>query len=259
MRDLKQLPQLMVAPNGARLLKSDHPEVPLTQAEIVDCAKACFVAGADGIHAHIRDDAGRHLLDAETYRSLLLDLKDAVPEMAVQITTEAVGIYDVDVQMDVALRSGATMVSAAVREICRAEPQATASFYKECADQGIAIQHIVYDTGDCTLLESALSHRALTDPALQILFVLGRHSPSSTADPAELAPFMHWLIEREINPDWAACAFGATETECLSQAAALGGKCRVGFENSRILSSGSVAKNNAQKVADLKEVLASVS
>lgn len=244
-----------MAPNGARLLKTDHPEVPLTQVEIVACAKACLLAGADGIHAHIRDDAGRHLLDVEAYRELLLDLKDAVPEMAVQITTEAVGIYDVDVQMDVALRSGATMVSAAVREICRAGTQAAASFYNKCAEQDIAIQHILYDTADCALLQSALSHRALTDPALQILFVLGRHSPTSTADPAELAPFMHWLTEREINPDWAVCAFGATETECLSKAAALGGKCRVGFENSRILSSGSVAKDNAQKVADLKKSL----
>lgn len=249
----------MVAPNGARLLKSDHPEVPLTQAELIVCAKACFAAGADGIHAHIRDDAGRHLLDVETYQRLLRALKEAVPEMAVQITTEAVGIYDVDVQMDVALRSGATMVSAAVREICRAGQQAAASFYNRCADQGIAIQHILYDEADCALLESVLSHSRLNDPALQILFVLGRHSPTSTADPAELTPYMEWLAEREITPDWAVCAFGATETECLSKAAALGGKCRVGFENSQILSSGVVANDNAQKVTDLKEVLLTVS
>ncbi|MEJ8561862.1 3-keto-5-aminohexanoate cleavage protein [Yoonia sp. GPGPB17] len=247
----------MVAPNGARLLKTDHPEVPLTQAEIVECAKACFLAGADGIHAHIRDDAGRHLLNVESYRKLLLALQDAVPEMAVQITTEAVGIYDVDVQMDVALRSGATMVSAAVREICRAGTQTAASFYNKCADQGIAIQHILYDKTDCALLESIVSRSTLMDPSLQILFVLGRHSPTSTADPADLAPFLRWLTEREINPDWAVCAFGTTETECLSKAFALGGKCRVGFENSRILSSGSVAKDNAQKVADLKEALLS--
>ncbi|MEL7177161.1 MAG: 3-keto-5-aminohexanoate cleavage protein [Pseudomonadota bacterium] len=253
------LPQIMVAPNGARLLKTDHPEVPLTQAEIVACAKACFLAGADGIHAHIRDDAGQHLLDVEAYRKLLWALKEALPEMAVQITTEAVGVYDVDVQMDVALRSGATMVSAAIREICRAGTQTAASFYQTCADQGVAIQHILYDKADCTLLESALSHSALTDPALQVLFVLGRHSPTSTADPADLAPFMHWLKDRGIHPDWAVCAFGATETECLSKAVALGGKCRVGFENSTIRGSGTVARDNAQKVADLKEVLASVS
>lgn len=254
---MRPLPQIMVAPNGARLLKTDHPEVPLTQAEIVACARACFLEGADGIHAHIRDDAGRHLLDVAAYQQLLVALKEAVPELAVQITTEAVGIYDVDMQMDVALRSGATMVSAAVREISRAGVETAAAFYKTCADRGITIQHILYDKTDCALLEKLLPHSAFTDPALQILFVLGRHSPTSTANAAELAPFMDWLAERKINPDWAVCAFGATETECLTKAAALGGKCRVGFENSQILSTGSVAKDNAQKVADLKEALLS--
>ena len=131
---------------------------------------------------------------------------------------------------------------------------------KEVGDgaMGIAIQHILYDKADCALLESALPQHVLTDPALQILFVLGRHTPNSTAHPDELAPFMHWLTERQINPDWAVCAFGATETECLSKGAALGGKRRVGFENSRILGSGAVAKDNAQKVMDLKEALLSV-
>lgn len=249
----------MVAPNGARLLKTDHPEVPLTRAETVACAKACFLAGAGGIHAHIRDDAGRHLLDVEAYRVLLRDLKSAVPDMAVQITTEAVGLYDVDMQMDVALRSGATMVSAAVREICRAGTQGAASFYATCADQGIAIQHILYERADCDLLERALSPSALKDPSLQILFVLGRHSSSSTGHPDELDPFMHWLTERQINPDWAVCAFGTTETACLSKAVELGGKCRVGFENSLTLSSSSIASDNAQKVSDLRDALNSVS
>lgn len=248
----------MVAPNGARLLKTDHPAVPLTQTEIVDCAKACFFAGADGIHVHIRDQTGRHLLDVGAYRALLQRLKDGVPDMAVQITTEAVGIYDVDAQMDIALSSGASMVSAAVREICRAGTQAAASFYLRCADEGIAIQHILYDKTDCALLERTLPHRALTDPTLQLLFVLGRHSATSTADPSALSPFMNWLRETAITPDWAVCAFGATETECLSQAFALGGKCRVGFENSRILHSGAVAADNAQKVEELKKVLAGV-
>lgn len=82
----------MVAPNGARLLKTDHPEVPLMHAEIVACAKSCFVEGADGIHAHIRNDEGRHLLDVVAYQQLLVALKETVPKMAVQITTETVGI-----------------------------------------------------------------------------------------------------------------------------------------------------------------------
>ena len=38
----KKLPNLMVAPNGARKVKKDHPEVPLTIKETVEVAKNCF-------------------------------------------------------------------------------------------------------------------------------------------------------------------------------------------------------------------------
>ena len=34
-----KLPNLMVAPNGARKVKKDHPEVPLTISETVEVAK----------------------------------------------------------------------------------------------------------------------------------------------------------------------------------------------------------------------------
>ena len=35
------LPSLMVAPNGARRSKSDHPALPVTLPEIVATARAC--------------------------------------------------------------------------------------------------------------------------------------------------------------------------------------------------------------------------
>ena len=38
----------MVAPNGARKVKKDHPEVPLTIGETVEVAKKCFKTLAQG-------------------------------------------------------------------------------------------------------------------------------------------------------------------------------------------------------------------
>ena len=38
----KKLPNLMVAPNGARKVKKDHPEVPLTIQEIVNVIRICL-------------------------------------------------------------------------------------------------------------------------------------------------------------------------------------------------------------------------
>ena len=62
----KHLPSLMVAPNGARPMKKDHPEVPITVAEIVKTGKACFDSGADAIHFHMRDKNGKHVLYKRT-------------------------------------------------------------------------------------------------------------------------------------------------------------------------------------------------
>ncbi len=253
---MKALPRIMVAPNGARLQKSDHPALPITEAEVVACAQACFAAGADGIHAHVRDAAGQHLLEASAYRALISALKAAVPQLAVQITTEAVGRYPPDVQMAVALSSGADMVSVSIREILRSGAPAATEFFLACQRADIAVQHILYDLSDCQALAATLDRAMLTSPDLQLLFVLGRYSEGGASTTAELDPFLGWLGQENLSPDWAVCAFGAAETACLVRAVERGGKCRVGFENSRQLSDGSLATDNADKVRDLRAALA---
>jgi uncharacterized protein (DUF849 family) len=55
MSRLAVLPAVMVAPNGARLGKAEHPALPVTIAEIVATARACHTAGAGAINAHLRD------------------------------------------------------------------------------------------------------------------------------------------------------------------------------------------------------------
>lgn len=37
----------------------------MNQDEIVKCAVECFEAGADGAHAHLRDENGEHLQETE--------------------------------------------------------------------------------------------------------------------------------------------------------------------------------------------------
>ena len=133
---MRPLPRVTVAPNGARLGKADHPELSVTHAEIVACAEACFQAGADRLHAHIRDENGGHLLNVAAYRDLLVNLRRAVPELA--------------------LGAEAEMVSASIREMCRAGTEDAQAFYRDCAAHGIAIQHILYDDQDCSLLRETL-------------------------------------------------------------------------------------------------------
>ena len=68
------LPEIMVAPNGARRTTADHPALPVTIPQTVATARACFEAGAGGIHAHVRDAEQAHVLDAGLYSDLVAEL-----------------------------------------------------------------------------------------------------------------------------------------------------------------------------------------
>lgn len=239
----------MVAPNGARLQKADHPSLPITLAETVETAVACAAVGADGLHLHLRDENGRHILNVGLYRNALGELRHVLPGFPVQITTEAVGIYDATFQREVALNSGAEMVSVAVRELMRDGSEMFGAFQIECRERGIAVQHILFDLADCELLAAHLPSDLFHDRSMQLIFVLGRYSDAGASGAGELDPFLNWLSQVGISPDWSACAFGKAEAAVLSYAVQRGGKCRIGFENSLYLPNGELAKDNAEKIS----------
>jgi len=111
MTRLASLPPIMLAPNGARRTRADHPALPMTIPETVEAARAGFAAGAGALHAHVRDETGAHVLDAGLYRELIAEMARAVPDMPVQITTEAVGRYSPADQRAVVRAVGPVAVS----------------------------------------------------------------------------------------------------------------------------------------------------
>src|SRR5687768_3548625 len=79
-----------VAPNGGRKTKADHPALPLTARELAETAARCRDAGATMMHVHVRDRDGKHLLDADAYRTALDAIRSEVDEaLVLQITSEA--------------------------------------------------------------------------------------------------------------------------------------------------------------------------
>lgn len=246
------LPLIMVAPNGARRGKADHPALPVTIPELVACAKECFAAGAGGIHAHVRGKAGEHVLDAGLYKELTAELGIVVPEMAVQITTEAVGLYSPAEQRDLVASVQPKMVSVALREITdEANENLTRSFFHECAEAGISVQHILYSAAEVDQLAALIERGTVPKKKLQLLHVLGRYSEGQQSSPTDLSEPLERQKKHRINADWAVCAFGMSETECLLKAMSVGGKARVGFENSIHNADGSVASSNAERVMEI--------
>jgi len=245
------LPEIMVAPNGARMGRRDHSALPVTLPQIVDTARECSAAGAQGLHLHIRDPQGGHLLDAGVYAETLAALSEEVPELAVQITTEAVGIYTPEQQRALVYELAPPSVSVALREnLADGDKIAAIHFYEDCAQAGTAVQHILYSSEDLTRLVALLPHDLSDDPALQLLFVLGSHG-GRDGTMQDLNDFLLTMSSLGISADWAACCFGPGETHCLSMAHKAGGKIRVGFENNWIMEDGSIARDNAARVREL--------
>ena len=79
----EKLPKLMVAANGARRIKKDHPEMPLTVSEIVETARSCNKAGAGAKHFHVRNKNGQHVLDAGLYKETLNELEHQLPSLLI--------------------------------------------------------------------------------------------------------------------------------------------------------------------------------
>jgi uncharacterized protein (DUF849 family) len=246
------LPRIMVAPTGARLGKADHQALPLTIPEIVACAVDCHAAGAGAIHAHVRDAQGAHVLDAGLYAELLAELSRAVPGMAAQITTEAVGRYSAAEQRALVMALRPDMVSVALREITtEPDERLTRAFYHDCAGAGIAVQHILYDAVDVDRLAALQGAGVVPAGEVQVLHVLGRYSAGQVSAPSDLTEPLVRQRAAGLLADWAVCAFGPAETACLVTAIAQGGKARIGFENNLLNADGSPARDNADRVREL--------
>ncbi|MCF2905580.1 3-keto-5-aminohexanoate cleavage protein [Octadecabacter sp. CECT 8868] len=254
---MRPLPKIMVAPNGARRGKADHPALPITDDEVVEVAIASQAAGADGIHIHIRDDAGQHLIDAERYRGLLDRLTVEVPEMYLQVTSETAGQYEAVEQQAMVRELRPDYVSVGLREMVRHPTDWTTArdFYHWARGAGVEIQHILYSPDDVLNLVNALKDGNIPGQDHLVLFVQGTYANGSK-DSVDLEEYLTPLATMDgFEFDWMVCAFGTQETNSLVRAAELGGKARVGFENSLQNADGSHAKDNAERVREVSAAI----
>jgi len=247
---------LMVAPNGARRSKADHPGLPVTIGETAREAAQAAAAGAAILHAHVRDAHGVHVLDAGLYAELIAEVGRQAQGMLVQITTEAVGRYTPEEQAAVVRAVEPAMVSVALREMvpdAEALPQA-ARFYAWAAEAGVHVQHILYDPGDAARLDALIADGTVPAALDCRLLVLGRYSEKGAA-PEDLDAFAIPEVHPAAHPaaPWFLCAFGAREGDAIAHALARGGHARVGFENNFLARDGSMAASNAVLVAEAAE------
>lgn len=250
---------IIVAPNGARRTKADHPQLPMTPAELAQTALECSRAGAAMIHMHARKADGTHSLEIDDNRATYEAVKAAVGDrLIVQVTTESIGLYKPASQMKLIRELQPEAASFGLRELMP-DPsfeQAASEFFHWVASRGILAQYILYSAEDLHYYQDLRERGLLPVDNHHLLFVLGRYTYGQQSTPADLAPFIPNL-PRLNGVRWAVCAFGSAEQRCLVEAARLGGDVRVGFENNLNDSEGALAQDNRAQVKRLYSALQS--
>ena len=237
---------VMCAPNGARLQKSDHPAVPLTAEELAACAESVLRLGASVLHLHVRDSGGGHSLDAGRYREAIAAIRERVGDrMILQVTTEALGMYDRRRQMALVRELKPEAVSVALRELCpdEASEAEAGEFFRELWDEGIWPQYILYSAEEAARFDALRRAGFFGTAEPFVLAVLGRYRDSTEGTRAGLTKFLESVAVGEF--PWAVCCIGHFEGDVLCGAAELGGHVRAGFESNRFLPDGRSADDNA--------------
>ncbi len=239
---------VMSAPNGARRGKDDHQSLPITPAELADCAENISDAGASIMHLHVRDEQGGHSLDPDRYRAASSAVRDRVGDrLIIQITTEACGLYSAEQQMAMVRELKPEAVSLALEELCpdaESEP-AAAEFFAWLKSEEVMPQYILFSPDEATRFTDLRNRGVIPDDWPFVLLVLGRYSDSLTGDPGLIGRFVEGLQQ---DVTWMVCCFGQTENIAVAEAARLNGHARVGFENNLKLPDGTTAPDNAALV-----------
>ncbi len=241
------------APNGARKTKADLANIPITPAEVAREALACKQAGAAMMHLHVRDDDQKHSLDVGRYREMLTEVRAAVgPDMLLQVTTEAVGMYSAGDQMAMIRNLLPDAVSIAIREIAPpdADLNALKVFFEFVREADILPQLILYAPEDVMRFNQLVEIGVLPGEKFPVLFVLGRYTVGQMSDPGDL---MSFIGRSSCISEWMLCAFGAFENACVLTGAGLGGHARIGFENNHLNVDGLPASGNAELIAQARE------
>lgn len=175
--------------------------------------------------------------------------------MVVQITTEAVGRYRPEAQMDLVRDVRPEAVSLALRELCP-----DSSFEARFADflgfilrERIAPQFILYDPAELARLRSLVDRGVVPQKDPPVLYVLGRYGTQETSRPRDVLSFLAEAGDRFAR--FMVCAFGRQEAACGIAAALLDGDVRVGLENNLCLPDGNMAPDNAALVRAVIEPL----
>ena len=244
---------ITTALTGAETAKEVQPNLPITPAEQAETAQKCFEAGSRVLHLHVREDDGSPSQRLERFEESITKIREAVPEMIIQISTGgAVGapfeerMAPLRLKPDMATLNGGTLnfgnevfINSAPEIIKLAE------YFKKT---GVVPEVEVYESGMIDYIGKLVKKGIITHSPLHVQFVLG--VPGGMSGKAKNVLYMKEHLKEEIpGATWGIAGIGRWQLPDSFLAMVMGGHIRVGFEDNIYYHKKVLAESNEQLVA----------
>jgi len=235
---------LQVTPNGP-WGRDTHPAIPVSLDDLVVDLRACFRAGATGVHLHVRDQAGAETL----HPSIVADTCRRVRETA----------KEVGVSVEIGLTTGAWIVADLAERIAMIREWegvdcATVNLSEHGFEQVMTAMidvGIGVDVGLWAPVEmDRLTHSGLLPQVQRVSIELDPGEPYFLdGEPTALAQTVNDALD-EAGSMCPRLTHGMNEWTwpLVHDAFRRGHDTRVGFEDSMLLPDGTIAESNAQLV-----------
>ena len=242
---------------GAVPRKEDNPAVPVVPSEQIESTHEAFEAGASLVHIHVRNDDQSPGSDPEKFRQIQEGVKKYCPEMIIQFSTGGRGRElaqrgaMLDLRPDMAsLATGSVNFPTSIYENPPGFVEELASTMLEF---DIKPEIEIFDVAMLYNAANLVKKGLLKTPA-HVQFVLG--IPNALPARRQLLEFL--ISEsREVLPDstWTAAGIGRHQFTVNQWCLELGGHCRTGLEDNIKYDRDRLAKNNAELVTKIVDVI----
>lgn len=236
---------------GAEVTKEQNPAVPYTAEELAIEAARCFEEGARVIHLHVRRPDGTPTQDRETFRRALEAIRQAAPEVIVQVSTGgAVGMsveersqpLDLDPEF-CTLTTGTCNFG---DEVFLNPFPVIRAIAEKARSRGVRMEVEAFDAGHVDNALWLLRQGLLSSP-LHVDFVLG--VPGALSGSEDRLDFLRSMLPPDAT--WMVAGIGRFELPLARAAIRRGGHVRVGLEDNLWVEKGRLAQGSWELVREV--------
>ena len=219
------------AVTGCVARRSDNPNVPLSEDEIVADAVRCVSAGASILHMHVRYPDETPAYEYELNDSLFRAVRSACSDVIISGSTTGRTVTEVQKRAEV-LSAAPDMASLTLgsmnfpTQVSVNAPATIRALATEMRERGIQPELEIFDLGMADYARYLVDKGQLVLPAYAniLLGSLG----TANASPVNLTTIIRALPPRTT---WAAAGIGRFQFEVNCLAVAMGGHVRIGLED----------------------------